>query len=423
MGGTESSRSNGMSWRPILNGSPRAQALECVHAIARNVPRGECCDELSLSGGSPGVALLHAYLARTQLSEGGENAAVQCLRMAVTAAARQPTAAALFGGLSGVGWSMAHIQSLLPDLDVAADLAEIDDGILDHVRKSPWMGDYDLINGLVGIGVYALERLPHQVARACLECIVDRLAETALEEDDGLTWWTDPAWLPSPQREQFPRGYFNLGLSHGVPGVIALLARACAAGISVEMGRPLLTRAIHWLLAQQTPEGFATWVTPGEATRPARLAWCYGDLGIAVALLSAGRLMHAPEWEREALAIARRASRRSREVSGVIDAGLCHGAVGVAHLFNRLFQATGEIWLAETARYWFDEALAMRKPGRGIGGFEAWAPGDDGRMGWVADPGFLTGSAGIALALLAAATPAEPEWDRALLAAVPVSAA
>jgi hypothetical protein len=33
------------------------------------------------------------------------------------------------------------------------------------------------------------------------------------------------------------------------------------------------------------------------------------------------------------------------------------------------------------------------------------------------DPGLLTGAAGVALVLLAAATPVEPAWDRALLLA------
>ena len=40
--------------------------------------------------------------------------------------------------------------------------------------------DYDLIIGLVGIGVYALERLPRTSARECIELIVDRLDETAV---------------------------------------------------------------------------------------------------------------------------------------------------------------------------------------------------------------------------------------------------
>jgi hypothetical protein len=128
-----------------------------------------------------------------------------------------------------------------------------------------------------------------------------------------------------------------------------------------------------------------------------------------------------PAWECEALSIAWRASQRPPKQSGVVDAGLCHGAAGLGHLFNRMYQATGESWLAEAARSWFARALAMRRPGQGIGGYAAWLPGDDGALTWVADPSLLTGAAGIALALLAATTAVEPAWDRMLLVAIPPS--
>jgi hypothetical protein len=61
----------------------------------------------------------------------------------------------------------------------------------------------------------------------------------------------------------------------------------------------------------------------------------------------------------------------------------------------------------------------MRHPGRCVGGFESWFPDEAGSGTWIADPGFLTGSVGIALALLAATTPIEPAWDNVLLTDIP----
>jgi hypothetical protein len=58
----------------------------------------------------------------------------------------------------------------------------------------------------------------------------------------------------------------------------------------------------------------------------------------------------------------------------------------------------------------------MRRPGAGIGGYEMWVPDESLELGWRPEAGFLTGSAGVGLALLAAATPEAPEWDRVLLA-------
>jgi len=178
--------------------------------------------------------------------------------------------------------------------------------------------------------------------------------------------------------------------------------------------------AVPWLLAHQNPphlaSRFSSFFSPGQEWEPSRLAWCYGDLGIAVALMTAARGAGERDWERAALEIARAAAARPMERADVSDPGLCHGAAGNLHLFNRLYQATGEPELAAAARVWLHRLLDMRQPGAGLGGFLVLLPDEHQQRAWRADPGFLTGSAGIGLALLAAATPVEPAWDRLLLA-------
>jgi lantibiotic modifying enzyme len=413
-----------MPWRPLLEGTSKDRAWESVQAIRDDLAALERdpAAEPSLAGGAAGLAVLHGYLAQTEPGQDYAAVAEGCLRRATAAVADQPTSASLYGGLTGVGWALAHLQGRLPGLDGEGDAAEIDDALLHHLDRSPWPDDYDLVSGLVGFGVYALERLPRPAAVACLERVVECLVETAEHRSESITWWTNPAWLPDENREKSPRGYYNLGLAHGVPGVVAFLGQVCAAGVAVTEARPLLDGAVRWLLAQQGPGGFSYWVGPEAPGEPARLAWCYGDPGVAAALLGAARYVDDPAWERAARAIARRAAGRPPAEAGVVDAGLCHGAAGLGHLFNRLFQATGDPQLGEAARFWFERAVEMRRPGSGLGGYEAWRSGDaDGA--WVAEPVLLTGAAGIALALLAATTPVEPAWDRVLLAAIPPSAA
>jgi hypothetical protein len=417
-----------------LDGSQRA--LDVVGAIADSLRAGwpasgdgAVVADLSLAGGAAGLAVLFAYLAGARSGTDEEATAGRWLDRAIDAVADQPMGASFYGGLTGVAWAADHQRRRLPGLDREDVNDEIDETLLEHLGQSPWPDDYDLIGGLVGFGVYALERLApgtdatRLAALACLERVLDHLAQTAECRPEGVTWWTDPAWLIPETREKFPRGYYNLGLAHGVPGVIALLGQACAAGVAEDKARPLLDGAVRWLLAQQRTDGaggaFPCWVGPDIPPAPARLAWCYGDLGLAVALLWAARCVGQADWERAALAIARRAAGRPPEQSGVVDAGLCHGAAGVGHLFNRLFQATGEDAFAEAARFWLERTLSLRQPGRGIAGYLSWSPGADGVLTWLAEPGLLTGAAGVALALLAAATPVEPSWDRMLLASVP----
>ncbi|HRG97605.1 MAG TPA: hypothetical protein PLR99_15225, partial [Polyangiaceae bacterium] len=70
---------------------------------------------------------------------------------------------------------------------------------------------------------------------------------------------------------------------------------------------------------------------------------------------------------------------------------------------------------ADASRAWFSRALAMRAPGRGFAGFRAHARDATGKVRWRNDPSFLTGAAGVTLALLAATTHGDPTWDRTLL--------
>lgn len=119
-------------------------------------------------------------------------------------------------------------------------------------------------------------------------------------------------------------------------------------------------------------------------------------------------------WDGEALDLAWEACDHGR-VEDLVDAGLRRGLAGRLHLLNRLFQATGKEPFADAARAGFGRLLEMRRPGEGIGGFQAQVSGADGRPVWTDDPGLLDGSAGIGLVLLAAISSVEPAWDRLLL--------
>ena len=413
------------SWRPVLAGEVRARALAAIHEIAAvlSATWRELIDP-SLANGTSGLAILYTYLDQAVPEKGNDEVALRFLNHAVTAIETKRMGPSLYGGISGVAFAIAHIEGGSPNAAEENSYEAIDHLLGKYLDQSPWGGKYDLIGGVVGLGVYALERLPHPRAVEIIERVIGHLAEIAERRGDGgITWFTVPELLVPWQRELCPQGYYNLGVAHGVPGVIALLGEACAAGVARDKARPLLDGAVAWLLSQKltndAKSSFPSWAAPGIKQDSSRLAWCYGDLGLAAALLCAARCVGQSIWEGEALEIARQAAERPADQSGVIDGGLCHGAAGVGHLFNRMFQASGNARLREAAAFWFDRALEMRRPGQGVAGFSAFSPELPSEDRWVTEPGVLRGAAGIALALLAAATDAEPAWDRMLLVATP----
>jgi len=417
-------------WHPLLEGPLAAQASQAVGEIAESLASPEPSEggrSASLAGGLTGQALFYTYLSLHTSEPSAAERAADLLDKAAEELANQPMAPSLYAGFPGIAWTMEHLRGRLFEEDGEEEeedpIQEIDEALLAPLGRSPWVGEYDLIGGLAGLGVYALERLPRPAAAALLERIVDRLAELAETMDDGTAWFTPVERLPEWQRAIHTRGVYNLGVAHGLPGVLPVLAGACAAGVAVERARPLLDSSVRWLLARRYgPEVgscFGTTYAPWEEAAPSRLAWCYGDPGIAAALLATARAVGEPDWERQAIETALACVERDESTSLIRDTGLCHGAAGLAHLFNRMFQETGEERLGQAARFWFEQTLQMRAPGEGVAGFRAWEVNPGGEPGWRADSGLLEGAAGIGLALLGAISDVEPAWDRMFLVSLP----
>jgi len=138
------------------------------------------------------------------------------------------------------------------------------------------------------------------------------------------------------------------------------------------------------------------------------------------------RALGSDRFEREAIRIALVEARRPERHAGVVDACLCHGTAGNAHLFLRLFHATKVTEFLGAFRFWHEKTLELANPGTGIGGYLSWGrrhPNLVGSNGWVSDASFLTGAAGVGLGLLSATTPGEPGWDRLLLCDIPAAEA
>ena len=407
------------SWQPVLEGQLAKSAVESVRAIAARLREKTASSRASLALGHAGLAVFFGYLPDELLDAEAREISESYLDFAAEAVASQTMSASFFPGFTGVAWALEHLGARNKGANADDPNEEIDEALERLLEVSPWTGPYELAGGLVGIGAYALERLPRPRAARCLAHVVDRLHELAEELPDGVAWRTAPRFLTLATPQQCPNGYFDLGVAHGIPGAICILAAAAQAGIAPEKCRRTVEQAARWLwsyrLGGAAHSLFPPIIASELAARPSRAAWCYGDAGVAAALLTAARASRDGELERRALEVARAVASRPEERCGVVDAGLCHGAAGLGHIFNRFFHHSGEALFADASRNWFSRALEMRRPGQGIGGYSSAENSPGGGLDWVEDASLLTGAAGIALALLAATTLIEPAWDRLLL--------
>jgi len=255
-------------------------------------------------------------------------------------------------------------------------------------------------------------------SRAWSPLLSGDLAATALEAVEAIA--ADLAAMASLISPFGPDPEFSLG--RGTAGQALFLAYLDAAVPGRGYGGPgrdLLEQAVEVAAAFRPPPE-----QPLDSSQDRSQDFYTGRSGVVWTvehLRSRRRADAAVEvpWDREALAFARRSAGRGCADSGAVDPGLRQGAAGIAHLCNRLFQATGEEPFAAAARAGFGRVLETRRPDEGIGGFAVRLLDSRHRPVWTGDPGFLNGAAGIGLALLAAISSVEPAWDRLLPALIP----
>ncbi|TCP58214.1 lanthionine synthetase-like protein [Tumebacillus sp. BK434] len=276
--------------------------------------------------------------------------------------------------------------------------------------------DFELVLGMSGVGRYLLLSAERPEMKAALLGVLDYLvALTKPVEVEGVEvpgWYIRFDQLATPaERHLSPQGHLNLGLSHGIPGVLGLLALALEAGIEVPGQREAIDRIADWLIAwRQTDETGSFWPThvtwedlhAGRVLKPHyREGWCYGAPGVARTLWLAGRAVGRSAWQELAVESYRETFRRPEALWDAPKPNFCHGRAGLLHLTAAMAADSGAGDLAAQAdrlREWV---------------LDKYAP--DSVFGYGEEAGLLNGAAGIALVLLGTLGETSTDWDTAFL--------
>ncbi len=324
----------------------------------------------------------------------------------------------LCDGISGFMWVVNHLVSNnFIDGDCNELFYETEPTICSSMMEDIKKGNYDYLHNALGIGLYFLNRNNKQ-SIDYLEALIIELEKIAEKDINGLKWRS------TIQTNNESKEVYNLSLSHGIASIIAFLSKAYKQDILKVKTKELLGGAITYLLSLKSdiPDAysgayFPSWKYVNEneiETKSSRLAWCYGDLGIGIILWQAAHILQNAEWEKMAIDILLHTTTRKDPIKEyVIDAGICHGSAGIAHIYNRMYHYTGILAFKESAIYWLNVTLDKATFSDGLAGYKTWYTPEYG--GWKNAKGLLEGIAGIGLVLLAATSNTEPKWDECLL--------
>ncbi|MEV5984919.1 lanthionine synthetase C family protein [Streptomyces sp. NPDC052051] len=387
-----------------------------------------------LALGPIGIALLHIERAATELGPW------QRAHDWLAAATRLPfTSGADSHPFYGAP-ALAHVLACAAERHPGAyqrDLALLDRQLTGDVRRRldaahrrieagqlPALAEFDAIRGLAGFGGYLLRRDPTgSVLRAILDYCV-RLTEPIAHDGDTLPGWWAPTGPSGRTDARFPGGHGNNGMAHGISSVLALLALSARRGATVSGHRQAMCTILAWLDRWKTSTVcgpvWPYWVTRDDL-RTGRLApaarqrpsWCYGTAGLARAQQLAALALGDTERSTEAEAVLLTALTDPAQLRATVDAGLCHGLAGLAHLAVRT-AADASPEAADALRAVLPSLLSTLFP-PGAAPEEAVTA----LVGGSAGLGLLDGAAGTALGVLTAAgtEPPRTAWDACLLIA------
>lgn len=401
-------------------------AADCIEGLAARTRcamecRGEVTDGHDVYVGDAGLALLWRHILNSEHPpRGPDDDSVRSyfehtLDRIAQRLSDTPLRPWLYGGVAGMAWAIHDAGEDAP-VAIQALSHDLDDVLLRALHSTVDVAPYELFRGTAGIALYLLERPFTPTVTAALDLVAESIARAATVRDDSVDWLTPTRHLTPEEQHLMAGGGYNLGTAHGVAGLIPVLARLHARGFGGERCRALLEGSIASLLRLRNPDAeymqLPSSVGVDGRRYPSTIGWCYSDLGTALALMVAGRYAHQTSWMREADEMGRRvASLPIATGTARRDPNLCHGTLGIAHMFARLYNYTGAVEYRDAANRWLSRTLELRQPGAFIGGYGTWRES----TGWTQRVGFLNGTAGVALALMAATTSTPPRWDRLLL--------
>lgn len=323
-------------------------------------------------------------------------------------------------GIAGAAWTIDFLkQHNFIDFDTDSEFSSIDEYLFECMMTDINSGDYDFLHGAIGYGFYFLERF-FNTASALLkskysfyvENLIDGLNRRSIHWEDSVFWKCSNPLVTYP--------HVNLGFAHGLPSIISFLAKAMQIGVISTKIIELLNKSIKFLLSFKDDNFVSSYSSEikiiegskfNKEIMYSRLAWCYGDLGVAISLFDANKILNDKSIRYEYLKLLDKSSkRRDISVTLVNDAGICHGSFGLGLIFDKFYKDTKILMMKDAANYWLFDGIQRGEFTDGLAGFKAYR----GEQRYENETNLLDGISGIGLVLLSMLRPEKSSWTKCL---------
>lgn len=383
----------------------------------------------STAQGYAGISLLYAHLSRCFPQSDWQTPAIAYFDLAVSGAlVHSSIPMGALTGLAGLFFVGRYLE-VFSGIELEATkylehrLSAVSSILAEKVLDACGVAvsDVDIVSGLSGVSI-VLQTFGRKASEASSTSVLDALASLT-REHDGIPNLHCPAHLSNPQdsiAKQFPNGFVNFGLAHGIAGPLFALSLASLSSTSAtyilaarDLGQLLNQARGHDKFGPNWPAAVelrtfesqaANYVRTAEVIT--RTAWCYGNPGVCRALKLAAEATHSGEFHQSSLAGIRSSLQRPWPTA-ISSPTFCHGIAGFLQALLRFAAEEQSADLLGAAQQCALHLVGMYDQSSPLG----YCSVELGDLR-VDQPGLLDGAAGVALALLSFSEPIEPMWDR-----------
>lgn len=432
------------TWTSPINTSNRHLVTDILERIGHRLLNGNILDEAKQRcskdlpqfhfgcSGYLGLALYAGYCSMVFQTEASDSAAHNQLVLSLSGHQNclDRMELSVGEGLCGVGMTATFLskgerryQNLLRAIEETVNHRVL--MFLSHsmkVTNASSLHPYDFISGLSGAAAFLTMRQRYGSEQKALVPILKTLVFLAGEDNGILRFYTPPQLLGETfkRMDEFQYGLVNMGLAHGIPGPLAVLAVAHASRIKVEGMEEAIERLSHFIVANCAEDRFGPkWPTAvavnanGQYGNPSvwcRTAWCYGNPGVSRALWLAGLALRShPLCELALQGLFASLDRFMAEEDYLQNPTFCHGTAGLLQIVLRFYNDSPSDILAAWANRLISHLISLYQESSLLG-FRAIV-----RDRSFDDPRLFQGATGVALALLGAISDSEPGWDRVFM--------
>lgn len=379
------------------------------------------CEHIGVLTGASGIAMFQFYYAQFSKKESCADLGVELIEHCIekiNAGYDKPT---YCDGLTGFGWTLNHLkEKSFVDVDDEL-LSGLEDYLCSLMLSDINYGNYDFLHGAIGYGIYFLKRYKNTVPKKSkgqykkyLLKLIGAL-EASSEKRNGRISWVSEINIQSGKKLKV----YNFVLSHGITSIINFLSRLYVLDEFKLEVDSMLKGVVNFILnhANQnlnTLSIFPNYVCDTEKPEyKSRVAWCYGDLGIALSLWHAAHAMEDQNLKDFSLDVFERtAKRRTQQETLVVDACVCHGSFGNAQIFNYIYRQTKNETFKEAAEFWINDGLEKAIHPDGYANYKIWYGYD---QKWKNEFSVLEGISGIGLVIMSYLSEDLSDWDECLM--------